>query len=471
MEFIKKTGLYFIGNMSSKIMTALLVPVYAFYVSAYDLGAYDYSQTIMQIAVPILYMAIWEAVLKYVISSDDKNQQNEYIGNSFFLSLLSTIAIIMFIIIFHFITPLPYPVLVCIMMIVYTYCMLLQYCSRSLKENTIYVVSGIISTIINFLFIFLLVVILKKGLWGLYISYIMGQAVGCSILFIKLKFWTRISYIHFEWKTVKILLYFSIPMAVNLASGWLINGAGKIIINMNLGNEVNGLYSYANKFGTLVTMITGVVSMALMEEFYIRMNDEGINYYFSQKCNQIWEMILSVFSFVLPLIGIYYIFIQNTEYYISLKYVPICIMSACVSSFATNVGGVFQIKNIIHYAFLTTLAGGTVTILVAVLSVGKYGVAGVVTAQLMGSTTLMFTRYLVAHKLMKYSMNYDRIIILLFFICVDSFLLFHLKTVLSQLAFFIMNTIGISIFHINNIKAITKKYIRRKQNTKKNIEG
>lgn len=80
----KKTGLYFIGNMSSKIMTALLVPVYAFYVSAYDLGAYDYSQTIMQIAVPILYMAIWEAVLKYVISSDDKNQQNEYIGNSFF---------------------------------------------------------------------------------------------------------------------------------------------------------------------------------------------------------------------------------------------------------------------------------------------------------------------------------------------------------------------------------------------------
>jgi len=259
-------------------------------------------------------------------------------------------------------------------------------------------------------------------------------------------------------------------MAVNLASGWLINGAGKIIINMNLGNEVNGLYSYANKFGTLVTMITGVVSMALMEEFYIRMNDEGINYYFSQKCNQIWEMILSVFSFVLPLIGIYYIFIQNTEYYISLKYVPICIMSACVSSFATNVGGVFQIKNIMHYAFLTTLAGGTVTILVAVLSVGKYGVAGVVTAQLMGSTTLMFTRYLVAHKLMKYSMNYDRIIILLFFICVDSFLLFHLKTVLSQLAFFIMNTIGISIFHINNIKAITKIY-KKKAKYKKNIEG
>lgn len=467
MEFLKKTGLYFVGNMASKIMTALLVPVYAFYVSAHDLGAYDYSQTIMQIAVPILYMAIWEAVLKYVISCEDIDRQNEYIGSAFFLSFLSTAAMILFIAVFHFITPLPYPILVCIMMIVYTYCMLLQYCSRSLGKNSAYVVSGIMSTVINFLCIFLFVVILKKGLWGLYISYISGQAAGCLILFIKLKFWTKISYIHFYPKTAKILLYFSIPMSVNLASGWLINGAGRIIINMNLGNEANGLYSYANKFGSLVTMVTGVISMALMEEFYIRMNQSGINHYFSQKCNQIWELILSVFSFVLPLIGIYYVFIQNTEYYVSLKYVPVCIMSACISSFATNVGGVFQIKNIMHYAFLTTLAGGAVTVAAAVLSVGRYGVAGVVGAQLLGAAAMLLARYAVAHKLMKYSINYGRTVILLFFICIDSFLLLHLESIYEQLLFFLINTCFLGIFHINGIRGIGKKYAERKRNGKK----
>lgn len=65
-KLIKKTGLYFIGNLSSKILTFVLVPIYAFYIKSEELGEFDYAQTIMNIIVPICFVAIWEAILKFV---------------------------------------------------------------------------------------------------------------------------------------------------------------------------------------------------------------------------------------------------------------------------------------------------------------------------------------------------------------------------------------------------------------------
>ena len=40
-KLIKKSGLYLIGNFSSKILASLLLPVYAVYVTAAELGTYD----------------------------------------------------------------------------------------------------------------------------------------------------------------------------------------------------------------------------------------------------------------------------------------------------------------------------------------------------------------------------------------------------------------------------------------------
>lgn len=462
MGFVKKIGLYFVGNMASKLMTALLIPIYAFYISSSDLGAFDYSQTIMQIAVPIIYMAIWEAILKYVISCKDAETRNIYIGTALKVSFISTVTLFFLLLFLYKVLSLKYPLAVYLMMLSYAYGVILQYCSRSLGENTTYVFSGIFATIINFVSILVLVVILKKGLMGLYVSYILGQAGSCCVSVCKLKLWTKVSYSCFDKTAVKTLLYFSIPMAVNSSAGWLINGVGRVIINFKLGDAANGLYSYASKFGNLVTIITSVISMALMEEFYIRMNDIAIKNYFQEKCNQIWMLILSVFSFVIPLIGFYFLWIRSTEYYSSLKYVPLCIMSACLSAFATNVGGVFQIKNIMQYAFLTTLAGGLVTTVFSYVMIERYSVFGVVIAQLLGSFVLLITRIAVAKKVMDYTMEYLQTATMLFLLCIDSMFLMAIKSYVAESVFMMINTLILALFHEKRIRLMLRERRERK---------
>ena len=70
-KLIKKSGIYFIGNLSSKIFSALLLPIYAFYINTEDLGYYDFAQTVIGILSPIIVLAIWEAILKFILTEDN----------------------------------------------------------------------------------------------------------------------------------------------------------------------------------------------------------------------------------------------------------------------------------------------------------------------------------------------------------------------------------------------------------------
>ena len=246
-------------------------------------------------------------------------------------------------------------------------------------------------------------------------------------------------------------------MAANAISGWLIQGVGRVVINSNLGDSANGLYSYASKLGNLVTVVVGVVSMALMEELYIRMNDDDINEYFNKICNQIWIIILGIYAFVIPLIGLYYLFTAKTEYADTLQYVSPCILVACVSAFSTNVGGAFQIKDLTKYIFLTTLAGGIVTSLVAVIAVSWLGIWGVILAQFLGALTLLAIRCVVARRLMDFRLDIKRSCSMLLLICLDSFILLKITSFWGLFIFAIVNTMILIVIYRKQIKEIIMK--------------
>ena len=64
-SFLKKIGLYFVGTFSTRLLSVLLVPIYAYFVSSVDLGEYDYIYAIVNILYPIAFLCIWESILKY----------------------------------------------------------------------------------------------------------------------------------------------------------------------------------------------------------------------------------------------------------------------------------------------------------------------------------------------------------------------------------------------------------------------
>ena len=62
-QIATKSVIYLIGNLSSKVISAILIPIYAFFISTSDLGTFDYSQSLMNVFVPILYISFGEGWL------------------------------------------------------------------------------------------------------------------------------------------------------------------------------------------------------------------------------------------------------------------------------------------------------------------------------------------------------------------------------------------------------------------------
>ncbi|MCM3511377.1 lipopolysaccharide biosynthesis protein [Carnobacterium inhibens] len=413
-SLVKKSGIYFIGNLSSKMMSAILIPIYAFYINTKDLGTYDFSQTIMGILSPIIILAVWEAVLKFLLSEDDLIKQRKIISTSAIFSIGMSLVFIIIAIIYKQIIGINirYFEMIIIMIVLYTLVHLWQYYARGTSNNKLYVLAGVVSTIVNFICIIIFVVIFKMGLLGLLLAYNIGQISIIVVIEKKLKLISKLKINDFEFLILKRMLIFSSPLVLNLTFSWFISGFGKTIITLRLGPEANGLYSFANKFSLIISMIGSVITMAIIEEAILSVKSKEIDGNFSKTLQKLFLIFLSIAILAVPAIIIFYNVISDTEYYDSLVYAPWLLIYAVASTMASNIGSVFQAIEKTQYQFTTTLLGGAATIIISWALIGKFGIFAVVFGQIVGAFTMMISRYILINHFITMRLDWKPIILL-----------------------------------------------------------
>ena len=153
---------------------------------------------------------------------------------------------------------------------------------------------------------------------GLSISYIMGQVIIVILIEYKVKIIKRFNYKRIDLGELKSMLIYSVPLVLNITSLWLLNGFGRVIIVNKLGAEANGLYTFALKFGSLVSIIGSVIGMAMCEEAILKINDPDISEFFSDVNTRLFRLFLSICILMAPAITVFYYIIGGTEYFSSL---------------------------------------------------------------------------------------------------------------------------------------------------------
>lgn len=406
---IKKSAIYLIGNFSSKILMAIIIPIYAFYVQSSDLGYFDYSQTIMSIVVPIVFFSVWEAILKFTI--DDKYPKNEIINSAVLLSLGACLIIIVGIFVVGLFVDIQYYLYILLMFIMYGLVQIWQYAARGLNNSKIYVISGIVGTVVNFCAIVLLVVWRKIGLQGLLISYVLSQLATFITIEAKLRLLPTVRLRGNSFALLKSMVAFSAPLTLNTISAWLFTGFSRVIINSKLGTYENGLYAFANKFAIVISMLGSVITMAVIEEAIISRKDKQKETHEGKNAGELYIALLCIAMVAVPLIRLFYNFIAESEYYSSFVYVPFLLLYAALSTLASNIGAQFQALEITKYQFVSTIIGSAVTVVLSILFIGKFGIMAVVISQAIGALIMVVARYIIVKKYMIYQMNICNILI------------------------------------------------------------
>jgi len=467
-RLINKAALYFVGNLSSRFFSIFFIPLYAFFVATDELGYFDYYQTVMRIGMPIAFLAIWEAILKFVISKKDENNKQKVIAtaNTFVIFILILIAGITVAI--NSITKdrIDSLYLIATMIGLHALTQIWQYYARALSENKLYVIAGIVGSISYLFLSVVLIAIFKLGLNGLFLSYILSQAIIFLVIEYKIRLIKQYSLKDFRLLILLKMISFSAPLVLNLISIWLITGANRVIITNMLGADTNGLYSFASRFAIIVSMFGTIISMTLIEEAYIINDIKKYAASFSNIIQKLFKMYFSLIILAVPSIRLLYEVLKNSGYYQSANFVFILLLSALFSAIANNFGSAFQVTNKTQYIFVTTLIGAGISVGGALLSLNSLGIYGVLIAQLIGTISMAVSRAIFAYKFTGLKIKWD-IVIVLFLYVVLLGLLSALNNIFLLIIVIVANIIIVYFTNNQDISRIyhySLSYIKKTKN-------
>lgn len=424
-RMIKKTITYFIGNLSTKILTVCLVILYAFYIDAGDLGKYEYIQTLVNIIVPIFYFAIWDAILKFILTDKDESKRKKVITTSaLFTIFASTIVSIIFGVYYGiFKNNQINTIYIILTYIINGFTWVWQYYAKALDKNSVYIKSSVIGSVVHLITAITLITLTQMKLDALFIANILGLFTTFIVIELNLHVLRNIKKDDFNIEILKRMAKYSLPLVINVIPFWFISGFGKIIVQHILGSEANGVYSFANKFSFIITFFGTIINMAITEEMFILGKDETKNE-FSNILQQLIEKFLILTIIALPFIRLFYKFISLTDYYGSMIYVPILLVYAIIMILVDNIAIIFKVYEKTKYQLIATIIGAAATIVFILLTIHTYGIMGVVIGQLLGVITNIIIQFIYSRKYVKIRFNYIRLFIILILYILTSLIMY-----------------------------------------------
>ncbi len=452
----KKVGIYFIGNLSTKLLSAVVVFIYAFYINAEDLGRYEYIQTLENIIIPIAFISIWEAILKYTLATQNDKEKEKVINTSAIFSIVVSLLIaIVGTIYYSIFKKEQYAVYIILMYIFYGLSTVWQYYARCLNKTKIYVQSSIIGAATNLIITAILICILKLKIEALFIANIFSNFMILSLIECKIKILRKVNIKQFNLKLLKKMLIFSVPLVINDISLWLITGFGKTIIQNVLGASANGMYAFANKFTIIVNFLGLILNKALTEEMLVSKR-EKVGKQFEKIMQELTEKVLVLLILCIPIIMIFYNIISKTEYYQSKIYVPMLLIYSFIMLISTNLSTIFKVAEKTKYQFFTTLAGAITTVSISYLMIGKLGTIGVILGQISGSLVNVIFRYVLGKQLIELNIKWKKNIFILIIYSIVSLISVNVDWRLNS-AIEIAIIIMVLVVYNRELKYIIKK--------------
>lgn len=464
-SIIKKMIIYFIGTLSSRMLSVLLVPIYAFFVKVEELGKYDYIIAIVNIIMPIVYVVIWESILKYFMKDRESNILEKYISTVVvFFSMITIVFILISIVIGLYIEDKWMVFWITIFSIVLGALYIWQFAARALGENKRYVKAGIWGSAILIICDFLFIVFYKLDFLALMLANIVSQVFVIVIIEQKIHLLRRVKLNLYDIKILRMMLYFSGPLVINNISLWAYSSGGRIIIQNTLGATENGLYSFASKFSILINLFSTVISMAVIEEAYSFKTMEEYRIKMTKLIFIISKAYLGLVLFALPAIYILYsIVFFNTGYYISVDYIFLLLMGTLFTALANNYGSAFQVTNNTKYISITTIVGAICALGISLLLVKLVGIYGVLIGNVIGSAVMMLTRAIFAKKATGLYISWEKNILYIVLLMVSFLVLFKNKNLIVQIIIFIV----IFLFLCFDNRSFLKKYYIKIKRSKK----
>lgn len=371
---LSNTILLSIGTLINKSLLFIMVPLFSRWLSPEDYGTFDLFCTYIALLIPILDLAMGEAIFRFVIDADSEELKKTYISNGLAVIMFNALIYIIIAVIsynyFDFKIALPFTFLL-LSQLINEY---LRSFLRAIKRLDIYSVSSSISVILISISVSILLLKLNMGLNGILIGYALGYIISNLIII----FWSN--YIeYFSIKSISInsirqLIGYSYPLIPNNISWWIMNASDRILINIFLGPTANGIYAISNKIPGICSSVFNMFGISWQQAAIENVNSSNRNKYFNEVYNSTISVMISLCAVILSLNFIIFKFVFDKQYFEGYLYSSI-LVTAIIFSILSQFFGSIQISfKQPKENGLTNIFGAIVNIVINILFIKSIGI-------------------------------------------------------------------------------------------------
>ena len=309
-ELAKNTAILTVGKICTQCISFFLLPLYTAILSTNEYGIFDLLTTYATLLLPLVNWQFDQGLFRFMLDQRGRKDKTKVLFSSLFFSGLVQCGI--YVLLFLLVQPFlnidnAWFLLIYVVLQVFI-ALLLQFV-RGLGKSVQYTVASFISASSTTVLNVITLVILKMGLYGLFVSTITAQIITMLYLITASKCNSYISWKSVDRKVFKEVARYSFPLIPNNLAWWAVNASDRTIISHFLGTAANGIYSVANKFPNVFINFYNILNLSWTETVSLHFEDEDRDEFLTETMTVLFKLfaaacfgIVACMPFVFPIL-------------------------------------------------------------------------------------------------------------------------------------------------------------------------
>lgn len=372
-KLLKNSGIFAIANVGSHLISFLLVRFYTELLTTEQYGMIDVMVTTTSLVIPIISLAIVEAVLRFSI--DDDNPKDVFINGVFVAVCGSLVFAIVGPWIFINTAYKDYFIFMAILVFLTSIDNICAQHVRGIGKVSIFAIAGIIKTAVlagsNILFL----LGLGWKIEGYMLSMIISEMASILFLMCASKAYKGLR-TRPNMPLLRQMTKYSIPLIPNSLSWWVMNAADKYAILLMLGASYNGLYAVAHKLPSLINVCNNLFfqawQLSAVEESKSDKKAEFYSNVFNVLALTLFMVAAVLFVLLRPIMKL----LAAADYGEAWRYSPFLIIGMVFAAFSSFLGTNYVAMKKTNGALKTTIVGAVVNIILNFIFIKLIGMNG-----------------------------------------------------------------------------------------------
>lgn len=376
-KLLKNSGIFAIANVGSHFVSFLLVRFYTELLTKEQYGIVDVMVTTTSLVIPIISLAIVEAVLRFSI---DENKPKDVFVNGL---IVATIGSMLFGLVGPFIIRKTvykdYFAYLAVLVFLTSIDNICAQHVRGIGKVSIFAIAGVIKTAVLASSNIIFLLGLGWKIEGYMLSMILSELASILFLVIASKAYRGL-HICLNKTLLKQMTKYSVPLIPNSLSWWVMNAADKYAILLMLGASSNGLYAVAHKLPSLINVCNNLFFQAWQLSAVEESKSEKKAEFYSNVFNVLAFTLFMMAAMLLMLLRPIMKLIAAAEYGEAWRYSPFLITGMVFAAFSSFLGTNYVAMKKTNGALKTTIVGAVVNILLNFAFIKIMGMNGAAVA-------------------------------------------------------------------------------------------